>query len=199
MRLANAVDERVVPGRVAVEIDPRRLRSDDAQLTERRAQLARRRIGYVRPPAQEEDAQSLVRRALHQRHDQIGSRDLLRQATTEQSRCPQHRHAVDERERRIAIRGAQPLVVLDLHDVIDVRREDRSAFAASDQRDDRIERLLERERIDLELSDSNAIDHGFSASWMSKTLMDEGESASLVTIDSFTIAFPAVRPSTEPS
>ena len=74
-----------------------------------------------------------------QRLEHVRARQLFGQRGAEQAGGPQHRRAVDQRQRRALVSLAEDFVVLGLHDMIDVRREHRAAAPFAHETHDRVD------------------------------------------------------------
>ena len=107
---------------------------------------------------------------LEQRHQEIGSGNPFGQRTSEQASDPYERHPICERQARISIRTTERLVLVGLHNVVDVGCEDGPPLPAIDQCFDFVQRLSKREGVDPNRANSNTSTWADGSQWFGQAL-----------------------------
>ena len=81
-----------------------------------------------RRPEQIDPQRAVVGHRVEQGGDQVGAGDPLGHLAAEQAGRPEDGGAIDEDQTGVVVGGPQALMVLQHHDVIDVRRDDEPAL-----------------------------------------------------------------------
>src|SRR4029079_2205438 len=154
-----AIEDGSVLSVVFFETQRRTVRAHNLDRGPAAADICRGPLRYARRSPQQVRPQRLIGAGcLKQSWNQVGAGNPLRQCAAEQARRPEDGSAIDENHARVAIRGPTANMILQHHDVIDVRSDNKSTAALwiGDPGQYLSDRLIHSQRVDLDAEKLNS-------------------------------------------